>query len=497
MPYSDRDYRTQPSAEALQEAAQFKGAAKYTATSTQAIKAALANRLPVVAGIFVYKSFKYLSGRNAVYNTAGTPCDHPDLSCGHAVTIVGYDDDKYGGAFKVINSWGQDWGDDGYFWLPYSFARHTAPWDGPVLYMGLYLKDASNTDVTPTPEPIPVPQELANLQVENWTAYYDAKPGGTGSLEYSVVNTGQATVAEGVDINLMLSTDRTISSNDVYVVYEEIPFTLESGSSAYRDASNSIEFEFPSDLDAETYYLAMWVDDLNEVSESNETDNISHSVNRITIEDNLPDLTINYWYAEWDEDGNGSFEYKISNEGVANTQVVDWDINLVLTANDDVSDSTDWWTLLAERGNHILEPGSSVYRDRENPALFNIFRDIDGNRIASGTYYMVVFVDKQQREPEADENNNFSIGSDLIEISRVRSLKASTNAKRESYNGKPLPKQISWRQVQILSTPDGKVKLTTDELQTPIFAKENHSADAVVFPINTRIPMPRVTTDEP
>jgi len=38
---------------------------------------------------------------------------------GHAVTIVGYDDNIHGGAFRVVNSWGNEWGDEGYFWLKY------------------------------------------------------------------------------------------------------------------------------------------------------------------------------------------------------------------------------------------------------------------------------------------------------------------------------------------------------------------------------------------
>ena len=38
---------------------------------------------------------------------------------GHAVMAVGYNDDK-----KVIivrNSWGVNWGDNGYFYMPYAF----------------------------------------------------------------------------------------------------------------------------------------------------------------------------------------------------------------------------------------------------------------------------------------------------------------------------------------------------------------------------------------
>jgi hypothetical protein len=38
---------------------------------------------------------------------------------GHAMCVVGYDDAQYGGAFEVQNSWGENWGNSGYIWIPY------------------------------------------------------------------------------------------------------------------------------------------------------------------------------------------------------------------------------------------------------------------------------------------------------------------------------------------------------------------------------------------
>ena len=37
----------------------------------------------------------------------------------HALCVVGYDDQRYGGAFEVQNSWGRKWGNGGYIWIPY------------------------------------------------------------------------------------------------------------------------------------------------------------------------------------------------------------------------------------------------------------------------------------------------------------------------------------------------------------------------------------------
>jgi C1A family cysteine protease len=47
------------------------------------------------------------------------PGANDNLLGGHAVTIVGYDDNK--GAFKIRNSWGTSWGQKGYFWIDYDY----------------------------------------------------------------------------------------------------------------------------------------------------------------------------------------------------------------------------------------------------------------------------------------------------------------------------------------------------------------------------------------
>jgi len=48
--------------------------------------------------------------------------DIPDPSKGHAMCVVGYDDDKGpNGALKIVNSWGDNYGDNGYMWVDYNF----------------------------------------------------------------------------------------------------------------------------------------------------------------------------------------------------------------------------------------------------------------------------------------------------------------------------------------------------------------------------------------
>ncbi len=43
---------------------------------------------------------------------------------GHAMCVIGYDDRKEGGAFQIMNSWGQDWGNNGVAWVLYKDFKH-------------------------------------------------------------------------------------------------------------------------------------------------------------------------------------------------------------------------------------------------------------------------------------------------------------------------------------------------------------------------------------
>ena len=77
----------------------------------------LASGYPFVFGFAVYESFE--SPEVAKTGIMPIPNKNEKLLGGHAVMAVGYDDNK--GAFIVRNSWGPEWGDKGYFYMPYEF----------------------------------------------------------------------------------------------------------------------------------------------------------------------------------------------------------------------------------------------------------------------------------------------------------------------------------------------------------------------------------------
>lgn len=52
---------------------------------------------------------------------------------GHAMTVIGYDDKKSGGAFEIQNSWGTEWGNGGYIWIPYNVFAKTVKYGYELL----------------------------------------------------------------------------------------------------------------------------------------------------------------------------------------------------------------------------------------------------------------------------------------------------------------------------------------------------------------------------
>jgi C1A family cysteine protease len=82
------------------------------------IKQALLTGYPVVIGIQVYESFE--SDKVAKTGTVPMPdIDTEELLGMHCVAIWAYDDETK--LFTLSNSWDKDWGDKGYFTLPYAY----------------------------------------------------------------------------------------------------------------------------------------------------------------------------------------------------------------------------------------------------------------------------------------------------------------------------------------------------------------------------------------
>lgn len=121
MPYTDAECSTQPNAAQKSAASTHKFTTWATVDKTNItnVKTLLSMNLPIVIAITVDRSFDSLSAANN-----WTWKSHSGkVRGGHAICVVGYDDTKQ--AFKVQNSWGKTWGDNGFFWIDYAFFAKT------------------------------------------------------------------------------------------------------------------------------------------------------------------------------------------------------------------------------------------------------------------------------------------------------------------------------------------------------------------------------------
>lgn len=84
------------------------------------VKKSIAENKPVIIAMWLPHTFGDAKG---VLDMTGVDATFPikdENHDYHALCVVGYDDNKYGGAFQIMNSWGTDWGDGGFLWVRYA-----------------------------------------------------------------------------------------------------------------------------------------------------------------------------------------------------------------------------------------------------------------------------------------------------------------------------------------------------------------------------------------
>ena len=116
-PYDVTKFTEVPTLEAFRDAMSHRITRYLRLLSLDDMKDCLAAGYPFVFGFDVYESFE--SDAVAKTGIAEMPKEGEECLGGHAVMAVGYDDKV--GRFIVRNSWGTDWGQKGYFELPYDY----------------------------------------------------------------------------------------------------------------------------------------------------------------------------------------------------------------------------------------------------------------------------------------------------------------------------------------------------------------------------------------
>jgi len=120
-PYKISRYRTKPTKTAYSEGLKNQVLVYERVRQRESdIKLQLSKGNLVVFGFSVYSSIDSLHTETTGY--IDMPSNDDEFYGGHAIVLVGYNDDT--GYFMLRNSWGEGWGEKGYGYLPYEYVLH-------------------------------------------------------------------------------------------------------------------------------------------------------------------------------------------------------------------------------------------------------------------------------------------------------------------------------------------------------------------------------------
>ena len=135
----------------------------------QDLKTSLAHNNPVLLGITCSKEIYHPTDA-----CIGLPLDD-FLIGGHAILVIGYDDNKektirgrkYKGFIECQNSWGTEYGDNGFFWIPYEYLTYHTKDFGIGFVVDIFTTiDLENEDLQGT---------AVELFINSTTAYDDGE----------------------------------------------------------------------------------------------------------------------------------------------------------------------------------------------------------------------------------------------------------------------------------------------------------------------------------
>ena len=255
--------------------------------SVNEIKEYLAQGVPVVIGAMVNKEFQLWQGGGVLNNLNYTGDEG-----GHAMVIAGYDDSR--GAFRIINSWGSAWGDNGYAWVGYDFLVNKFCVQNGQKSLFVAFND-NNTTVNP-PTPSGGGPDLTALVMSDYTLY----PASSLYVNarrafFDVKNVGDQTISAASNWNIYYLWVNAFDANNYGIIfrgqftttipentfqninanYTLINFNLAPGASLGQTIMGLpyISWDYFMPQITGSYYLVMFIDK-GSSDETNQTNNV-------------------------------------------------------------------------------------------------------------------------------------------------------------------------------------------------------------------------------
>lgn len=223
----------------------------------------------------------------------------------HALILCGYDNNKGpNGAFRVVNSWGPSWGDNGFIWVDYNFFVQQENFAFASFIANNVEEEPDLND--PTSGYDLQAWELTDDAVDN----IDLRQRLAG---FNVYNTGENAVNASDDWNILYLYYNAFDANDFGVILCDM-YTNRYGQHGFYDRPNPL----PTDVPA-TDYWATYIDIPGQRSVANEVavQLFQTTADRFTWQYQMPEITGDYYlvliadgldkFIEYNEDNNYFF----------------------------------------------------------------------------------------------------------------------------------------------------------------------------------------------
>lgn len=217
----------------------------------------------------------------------------------HAMVLAGYDDSK--SAFKVVNSWGKNWGNNGTIWVDFDFFVSS------FCFCGFVAQNKS--DVNVNGNEVVNGDIVTGLDVLAWNLVDADNPDSTNAhcrqITYNVFNSGTQTVKSTSRWSILYLYYNAYDANDYGILiqdyytdefstvpgangfwangqgiagswwnYIDVPSGKSVAAALYNQADADFQFTYtmPGNLSGK-YYLVLVADGFNDLAEANEDNN--------------------------------------------------------------------------------------------------------------------------------------------------------------------------------------------------------------------------------
>ncbi|MBT4059753.1 MAG: hypothetical protein HOE69_05540 [Euryarchaeota archaeon] len=280
--------------------------------------------------------------------------------------------------------------------IPSSMNAGTYYW-GYILDVNTDVDESSETNNVRTCGQVTIQDDLPDIVADDIdTSSSSAVMGDTITVNYRIDNDG-TDYTGSFYWELYLSTDRTITTNDVYV--DE--FSRSSISPGSYASGYQYSVQIPTGISPGYYYLGMIADSRSSVTELDETNNVVADTYRIDIEE--PADLIVYSLSGPNSGNTGqqaSLSWRIDNDGDDSSGWFYWKAYL----------STDRTITSSDTQFGSTQQASSINGGSYRTGTLT---DYIPSGLSTGTYYWGIIVDTTDRVDEGDENNNAEDGNGI------------------------------------------------------------------------------------